>query len=906
MSNFLNAAFERLSKFPEGEPADPTVNMTQEQAEEWQAMNEEHGDRFKKARRDPQPDSKDHQRIDDMIQKSKDDNHLLRLAEQMAKSIKDPEKAYRRALAAEAVNFHDVAAIFFDRSRDLGGRYASVGESRRASGRITEDDLLEIGGNSLRGGEDLEGLARKLNSASGSSRAYNLLREADQILGTAGIEILGEKAALAKVPKWYYLNTGDTYSKTLILNAITNEFDVTDLSHAYRLYRYATRNAGCEKLPEGPMRDNCENGGPNGKGKKKDDKGDKGDKDDDKKKDDKPKDGKMPADLLEKFKSKKKGGDVLGAAFAQLVGAEDSDLFHSPFVLNDVTGSEDEKEAKFEKGKPADPTENMSEEDEAEWNKQKELNKDKFKTAADFFSEEFDLLAEGCPDNLDADACDEWEANTEKYKDVVKDKHRSGAAPLREGKKNPAKRASDWRVTSADLVRTADDSEPKHPLTEKVKRILEDEEYRWYEGYSGRGMYGAYSPLAVVTGARPNDGVGKKLQKLGLTYDNLGRDWIYYLHATSKMADYEPGEVDSSSPLDGDRDPNASDLPDGEGNIGKRAFDLMSTAKRLANHLRSLGVESSLVSSKKATTVDQEVVSWWIPRQASELLFDGNRMSSSFLEGIKAMGFQASGASTWNDGTVSVLADVGRRGATVEVSVPLPGKVAAKAPGGLYGFPKGVQADCEACTRKVSRHATKLAKAIYGKDARTSEFLGTHAKRAKSTTANVLLSAMRDLGPKVATDRTAAVPLYCPNCGENLGKDVENDRWAYCSNCGEEDIPNPRGEPRPGDKGPIRQKRHRWAADNKEARTNGLYGFPDKTATLALNACTELRAHAGRVAYDLHSRRATRHDQISAFLKTHCKTAKCSSSQLLSDCYPGSDCKVASPVSVTDWLAWED
>ena len=58
--------------------------------------------------------------------------------------------------------------------------------------------------------------------------------------------------------------------------------------------------AGCEKLPEGPMRDNCEkskdDGGVGGKGKK-DDKG----KDDGKKKDD----GKMPPELLEKFKAKK-------------------------------------------------------------------------------------------------------------------------------------------------------------------------------------------------------------------------------------------------------------------------------------------------------------------------------------------------------------------------------------------------------------------------------------------------------------------------------------------------------------------------------------------------------------------------------------------------------------------------
>ena len=54
--------------------------------------------------------------------------------------------------------------------------------------------------------------------------------------------------------------------------------------------------AGCEKLPEGPMRDNCEkskkDGVKPGKGKAKS----KGKKDD----------GKMPAELLEKFKAKKK------------------------------------------------------------------------------------------------------------------------------------------------------------------------------------------------------------------------------------------------------------------------------------------------------------------------------------------------------------------------------------------------------------------------------------------------------------------------------------------------------------------------------------------------------------------------------------------------------------------------
>ena len=35
--------------------------------------------------------------------------------------------------------------------------------------------------------------------------------------------------------------------------------------------------------------------------------------------------------------------------------------------------------------------------------------------------------------------------------------------------------------------------------------------------------------------------------------------------------------------------------------------------------------------------------------------------------------------------------------------------------------------------------------------------------------------------------------LYCPNCGENLGKETENYKEAYCGQCGTGGIKNPRG-----------------------------------------------------------------------------------------------------------------
>lgn len=39
-----------------------------------------------------------------------------------------------------------------------------------------------------------------------------------------------------------------------------------------------------------------------------------------------------------------------------------------------------------------------------------------------------------------------------------------------------------------------------------------------------------------------------------------------------------------------------------------------------------------------------------------------------------------------------------------------------------------------------------------------------------------------------------AVDLRCPECGDNLGKDTENDALAYCGTCGEDNIYNERGD----------------------------------------------------------------------------------------------------------------
>lgn len=62
---------------------------------------------------------KDIKRIEDMVSKSKDEDHMLSLARTMANRITSYEKAHNRGLAAEDQNYHDIAEIFFDRAKEL-------------------------------------------------------------------------------------------------------------------------------------------------------------------------------------------------------------------------------------------------------------------------------------------------------------------------------------------------------------------------------------------------------------------------------------------------------------------------------------------------------------------------------------------------------------------------------------------------------------------------------------------------------------------------------------------------------------------------------------------------------------------------------------------------------------------
>lgn len=188
-------------------------------------------------------------------------------------------------------------------------------------------------------------------------------------------------------------------------------------------------------------------------------------------------------------------------------------------------------------------------------------------------------------------------------------------------------------------------------------------------------------------------------------------------------------------------------------------------------------------------------------------------------------------------------------------------KEAGKAPGGLYGFPKKVQADCEAAARKLQRVAIKIASEAVKRDGKVAAFWADRAKKAKSGTAKMLLAAL-EANKKFAAER-----------GEQIEVGTAPDKEAAVSGY-------------------------------------GYYGYRAKTANRAFSACLALKEAAGEIGASLHARRAGQHGRIVGFLGEHAKKSKCAASKMILHGYPEAASKTASspvedPNSVAQWLEFE-
>lgn len=166
---------------------------------------------------------------------------------------------------------------------------------------------------------------------------------------------------------------------------------------------------------------------------------------------------------------------------------------------------------------------------------------------------------------------------------------------------------------------------------------------------------------------------------------------------------------------------------------------------------------------------------------------------------------------------------------------------------GMYGFAKEVERDCLSAVTKLNKYANSLVKAAYRKDEKVASFLGTHAKRSKSRSAEILIKALQEMGPKFEDDssKTAA------------------------------------------------------------AREKGLYGFPRKTAKLGLSLCSDLKDYAGVVSSELHQRKMGKHQKITAFFEEHEKCTGCPTTYTLLIGYPESSLKIAAE-SVDYWASLEE
>jgi len=263
-------------------------------------------------------------------------------------------------------------------------------------------------------------------------------------------------------------------------------------------------------------------------------------------------------------------------------------------------------------------------------------------------------------------------------------------------------------------------------------------------------------------------------------------------------------------------------------------------------------------------------------------------------------------------------------GDPIERPEPVEGKTAGRAPSGLYGYTKRIQRDVEASIRKLQRKAKAIAKAAYKKDENVAPFLAFHAKRGKSTSAKILVAALKGLGPKVASvvkeaDDVADV-LYMH---DDICLDDERDRAELVRDLSEVTGAPPRkieqkfrGRDECLEDPRIRETIRQWmmrvgSEDGDKQASYGIYGFRSKTATLGLNACTTLKGQAGSIASDLHRRQTDRHAHITGFLKEHTKAARCNYARILNASYPDAEMRLASkrqpepPLTVSEWLSWE-
>lgn len=513
------------------------------------------------------------------------------------------------------------------------------------------------------------------------------------------------------------------------------------------------------------------------------------------------------------------------------------------------TGSpSDEKESKFEEGKPADPTENMSPEDAKKWREEHEKNKDNFKQAkqesgmlkAAFTQESADFV--------------EWAMNQPPMDqhDLIRVLHDAGISDIAPPK---VKRVGP-RFQKGDEVLIVE-SKHKNPATMDV--------YKEYDGKVGEvvGIDNQGATVKFKSGqpvlfpdAQSNRGVG--IYKWTSPFTMEGSKGLEIIYVAAEAPRPERVVVVEQYLAGGKTVERKGAYYTGHAFMarfnqqGQVYFSLFPQQRMHVDpqgDKTEAGYDATSMNPSKGTLYyigleGKRPASW---KKELEKLREGAAGGKAVMASDLEAAYFGKAANTCvcgkgvdddNDGNCAACA----------------GKTASAA--GLYGFTKGVQADCETCIRKANKTAEKIARRLYGKDEQTAPFLSAHSRRANSLPAKILVAAMKGLGPKLASEDKTDEPTP------------------------DEDTITKEG-----------------------SKTYGLYGFSARTANMGLHACAELRETAGHLASELHNRRADRHEHITGFFGNHSKEARCLYSRLLLGSYP--DSEMARTAS-EEWLSWDD
>lgn len=399
--------------------------------------------------------------------------------------------------------------------------------------------------------------------------------------------------------------------------------------------------------------------------------------------------------------------------------------------------SEDEKEAKFEKGKPADPTKNMDSADKKEWNEQKDEHKDEFKAASETRVAE-DLppdveryhkeVVKGNPSYSDSQA---WATAWSIYcranpgsAHCHENEYLKAAGDCdyafeleKESKFEKGKSMTPEQVSKVVGPEFKENVENPPPAVEKLKEKLE-KSAEW-KGWTEE------MPVQVVTENKTH------------VFDNLAE-------AKKKFPTLDPKK-------------NTKDFTWAtHGEVkGKPAirFEDWGTYKTLST--------ASAKGAEGATMIEPSVEAE--DKTAAELTIDSltgllDRIGK-FVDADFTLLYTNLENGEWDDVTArqSLKSVMASKASSADKALykkltdhPVDGLKAASvktAASGLYGFTKEAERVCGSATSRLSKHAAKLAKDIYVKDGETPAFLEEHQKRSGSRAARMLRACMADIGP---------------------------------------------------------------------------------------------------------------------------------------------------------------